>query len=172
MRGNRHGGAPVKHLVASYDGPTFSYQASNISAYDNSNIGLTLATESNTQTNFIPKIGTIADPSASAGGIFCVQSVTLNKDQTYQFPRKGYYGYGRFCMLTAGIDERANFIFIHGSNVINGITAGSLISYANTTNPDVDGKINLWCDTSQTVSIKNRFGTPGSFRVFTLYSFG
>ena len=169
MRGNRHGGAPVKHLVASYDGPTFSYLGSNISAYDNSNIGLTLATESNTQTNFIPKIGTIADPTAQQGGIFCVQSVTLADDQTYQFPRKGYFGYGRFCMLTVGFDQTTNFMFIHGSNAIGGITSGSRISFANTTNPDVDGNVNLWCDTSQTVSIKNRLG---STRVFTLYSFG
>lgn len=169
MRGNRHGGPPVKHLVASYDGPTFSYLGSNISAYDNSNIGLTLATESNIQTNFIPKIGTIADPTASAGGIFVVQSATLADDETYQFPRKGYYGYGRFCMLTAGFDQRTNFMFVHGSNSIAGITAGSFISYANTVNPDVDGNVNLWCDTSQTVSIKNRLG---STRVFTLFSFG
>lgn len=167
--GNRNSGPAVKHMVASWDFPNYSIYGGNISGYNNSNIGLTAAFQRNEQAAFLSRFDSLGDINSQNGGVISVQSATIANDQIYNFPIKGYYGYGRFCMLTAGIDERANFMFIHGSNAIVGMTSGSLISYANTTNPDVAGKINLWCSSSQVISLKNRFGSTA---VFTLFSFG
>lgn len=70
-------------------------------------------------------------------------------------------------------DDTTLFMFVHGNTVLTSIYRGSNVVGTNTTNPDTDGKVNVWLSTpgfaTSTVSVKNRLGGT---RVFTLYTFG
>lgn len=173
LHGNRHNSAAVRHLV-SVSSPT-TYYNSNISAFNNTNINLVddsaggYPAERNRPMSIISRIQPIGDPETNEGGIFSVQSVVLADDATYAFPRRGYLGFASIRMLTTSFGDSASCVFRHGSSTTTSISAGANVSLGTSTNPDVDGNVNIWSSSSDIISIKNRLG---SSRVFTLYTFG
>jgi hypothetical protein len=161
----------VPHLVNSSS--SLVVDSANINAYSNWGIGLSASTQRNSSTSFIPRIGMMGDPFNSDGGIIAVQSVTLADEESYTFPYKGQLGYGTIRMICVGYDHTTNFMFIHGGNSLIDIYRGSNVVGNSVTNPDTDGKVNVWLSNygyaTSTVSVKNRLGDT---RVFTLYTFG
>ncbi len=158
---------PVRHLINT-SSPT-SYYPANIVAFSNINIGLAERKNRATDTAFVPRFGDIAPIDSSDGGMYSVQAVIVADDAEYSFPQKGYLGTGsslRF--ISSSLNGTTNFLFSHGTNTITSISAGTNVSFANTTNPDVDTDLNVWID-SDLIRIKNRLG---SSRTFTLFSMG
>jgi hypothetical protein len=158
---------PVRHLINT-SSPT-SYYPANIVAFSNINIGLAERKNRATDSAFVPRFGDIAPIDSSDGGMYSVQAVIVADDAEYSFPQKGYLGTGsslRF--ISSSLNGTTNFLFSHGTNTITSISAGTNVSFANTTNPDVDTDLNVWID-SDLVRIKNRLG---SSRTFTLFSMG
>ena len=158
---------PVRHLINT-SSPT-SYYPANIVAFSNINIGLAERKNRATDSAFVPRFGDIAPIDSSDGGMYSVQAVIVADDAEYSFPQKGYLVTGsslRF--ISSSLNGTTNFLFSHGTNTITSISAGTNVSFANTTNPDVDTDLNVWID-SDLVRIKNRLG---SSRTFTLFSMG
>jgi hypothetical protein len=158
---------PVRHLINS-SSPT-SYYPANIVEFGNVNIGLAERQDRATATAFVPRFGDIAPIDSSDGGMYSVQAVIVADDAEYSFPAKGYLPNGsslRF--ISSNVNGTTNFLFSQGTNTITSISAGTNVSFANTTNPDVDTDLNVWID-SDLIRIKNRLG---SSRVFTLFSMG
>lgn len=172
IHGNRHHGAAVRHLV-NVSSPT-TYYGSNISAFNNTNIGLLdessfYTSERNRPNSIIPRLRVIGDPDTNEGGIMSVQSVVLADDAVYAFPYRGYIGYGSIRILTGSTGDNASCVFRHGSSTTTSISAGANVSLGTSSNPDVDGNINIWSSATDIISVKNRLG---SSRTFTLYTFG
>jgi hypothetical protein len=160
-------GSAVRHLINT-SSPTTYYPA-NIVEFGNVNIGLADSQLRATTTAFVPRIGDVAPIDSSDGGMYSVQAVIVADDAEYSFPQKGYLGTGsslRF--INSSFDGTTNFLFSQGTNTITSISAGTNVSFANTTNPDVDTDLNVWID-SNLIRIKNRLG---SSRTFTLFSMG
>jgi len=158
---------PVRHLI-NQSSPTAYYPAT-ITAFGNINIGLADQKLRATSSAFVPRIGDIAPLDSADGGMFSVQAVVVADDAEYSFPQKGYLSSGSSLRyISSSFSGVTNFLFTQGSSTITSISAGANVSSANTTNPDVDGNMNVWID-SNLVRIKNRLG---SSRVFTLFSMG
>jgi hypothetical protein len=158
---------PVRHLINT-SSPT-SYYPAKIIAFGNVNIGLAERTDKAQATAFVPRFGDVAPSDSSDGGMYSVQAVVVADDAEYSFPAKGYLPNGsslRF--ISSNFDGTTNFLFSQGTNTITSISAGTNVSFANTTNPDVDTDLNVWI-ASDLIRIKNRLG---SSRVFTLFSMG
>lgn len=99
------------------------------------------------------------------------QSVTLADDASHTFEALGNYGVG---ILTNNFNETTQVIFAHGTaNVLEvyqaGTTSAAVSVGTSNTNPNVDGDLNIWIDSSQQINIMNRLG---SSRTFHLFHFG
>ena len=183
MHGNVNaGGSLVPFFVSSSSTLPQYFAGANVTAYSNTGIGIVGSNDTRLSYNsMIPRLGLLGDPQNPFGGLVSSQTVYLNNGESYVFPTKGYYGYGRFCMLTSNVAYRnyKNALFFsHGSvgatkpiDVILNSGDGFTFGTNNATqinNPDIDGFANVWI-TAEGVTVKNRFGggTP-----FTLFSFG
>jgi hypothetical protein len=173
LHGNRHNSAAVRHLV-NVSSPT-TYYTANVSAFNNTNINLAddsaggYPAERNRPNAIISRIQPVGDPETNEGGIMSVQSVVVADDATYAFPYRGYVGYGSVRILTGSTGDNASCVFRHGSSTTTSISAGANVSLGTSSNPDVDGNVNIWSSSADIISIKNRLG---SSRTFTLYTFG
>jgi hypothetical protein len=172
LHGNVQSGTnPVPHLTDLSS--TLTVLGANINAYSNWGIGLSANMQRAASTSMIPRIGMMADPFVSEGGVIAVQSVTLAADETYTFPYKGQLGYGSIRMLCVAEDHTTIFMFAHGGTTLTDIYRGSNVVGSGTTNPGTPNRVNVWLSDysfgTSTVSVQNRLtGT----RVFTLYTFG
>jgi len=172
LHGNVQSGTnPVPHLTDLSS--TLTVLGANINAYSNWGIGLSANMQRAANTSMIPRIGMMADPFVSEGGVIAVQSVTLAADEIYTFPYKGQLGYGSIRMLCVAEDHTTNFMFVHGGTTLTDIYRGANVVGSGTTNPGTPNKVNVWLSNygygTSTVSVQNRLiGT----RVFTLYTFG
>jgi hypothetical protein len=137
------------------------------------NQGFTASYAVSSDTDKAPMLagGALADPFGNAGGAASVQSVSLADDASHAFDARFFFtSRGLFCM-SASFDYTSQGVFATGSNQIHTIAAhGSNVFQVSTTgsNPDVDGKINLWYN-SGILNVKNRLG--GSY-VFTVMFIG
>jgi Pectate lyase superfamily protein len=183
MHGNVNAGGSLVPFFVSSSSTLPQYSAgANVTAYSNTGIGIVGSNDNRLSYNsMIPRLGLLGDPQNPFGGLVSSQTVYLNNEESYVFPNKGYYGYGRFCMLTSNVAYRnyKNALFFsHGSisatkpidvilNSGDGFTFGTN-NATQISNPDIDGFANVWI-TAEGVTVKNRFGggTP-----FTLFSFG
>jgi hypothetical protein len=122
-----------------------------------------------TDTDKAPMLagGALSDPFGSAGGAASVQSMTLADDASGAFEARFYNpSRGLFC-VSADFDYTSQGVFATGSNQIHTIAAqGSNVFQVSTTgsNPDVDGKINLWYNNG-ILNVKNRLGASYVFTV-------
>jgi hypothetical protein len=94
------------------------------------------------------------------GGATSIQSTTLADDATYQFDSR-FYNTGRgLFVVSVDFDYTSQAIFVTGGNAIYSIAApgGSVFEVSTGgTNPDVDGKFNMWY-TGGKLNVKNRLG--------------
>ena len=131
------------------------------------------ATGGSSPNNKAPMLsgGALSDQLGRVGGSVPVQSVSLADDASAALDSRFYFiSRGLFC-VSANFDYTTQGVFATGSNEIHTIAAhGSNLFQVSTTgsNPDVDGKINLWYN-SGVLNIKNRLG--GSY-VFTVTFIG
>jgi hypothetical protein len=169
VSGNVNATAPaVRHLVNNTDFTTIL--TADFNAYQNQNIGLTASQLNANGNGFLPRFGTLVDPDSQNGGGVTVQSVLLANNETYAFPRCTYVSNGASLrMLTSSLGGTTNFLFMHGSNIITSISAGSNISFASTANPNTPGNLNVWIQGAATININNQLGDS---RVFTLITLG
>jgi hypothetical protein len=144
----------------------------NINAHSNWGIGLSANMRAARDTSFIPRLGMLGDYNSSEGGIIAVQSKLLNNGDSYTFPTKGYLGSGRFCMLTVGLNNNTNLMFVHGDSDISVVYAGASAAYNATTNPAQSSKVNVWLTPGYGTATVNVQNLLGDSRVFTLFSFG
>ncbi|WPZ30795.1 hypothetical protein T8A63_07470 [Sulfitobacter sp. OXR-159] len=100
---------------------------------------------------------------ATAG--FSFENAFLADDETYTFRAMGYNSHGLF-MVSANYTHDAQAVFgISGSGYAD-LTGGAASSFAfgSGSNPDTDGKINVWHD-GLNLHIKNRLGSARNFLV-------
>jgi hypothetical protein len=134
----------------------------------------------------------MGDPQSQNGGVMTVQSYTLNPGDTYVFPKKGYYGYGKFCMLNAGSNwgKNTQALFVQGSDRLIPISIGAYVTFGSPTsqtNLGLTGYMNVWVDANSCINVQQKMlpnnGTPQnvpasggqyytSTLTFDLFSFG
>jgi len=171
MHGNVHaGGYSVPHFLSSTSTIPPFYQSANINAWSNVGIGLTGSAsqvyERTGSFSIVPRLDGIGDPEARNGGVMTVQSVRLNPGDTYVFPKKGYFGYGKFCMLSAGPNWGRNTqaLFVQGSDRLIPITVGLYVTFGSptsTTNPGITGFANVWVDANNCINVQQKMLTAG-----------
>lgn len=133
------------------------------------NQGFTASYAVSTDTDRAPMIagGALSDQFGRAGGAASVQSIALADDALGAFEARFYNpSRGLFC-VSADFDFTSQGVFATGGNQIHTIAAhGSNVFQVSTTgsNPDVDGKINLWYS-SGILNVKNRLGASYVFTV-------
>ena len=197
MHGNVHaGGYSVPHFVSSTSTLPVYTQFTNINAYSNTGIG-TVGGERRLYENgagraLIPRLDGMGDPQSQNGGVMTVQSYTLNPGDTYVFPKKGYYGYGKFCMLNAGSNwgKPTQALFVQGSDRLIPISIGAYVTFGSPTsqtNLGLTGYMNVWVDANSCINVQQKMlpnnGTPQnvpasggqyytSTLTFDLFSFG
>jgi hypothetical protein len=197
MHGNVHaGGYSVPHFLSSTSTIPPFYQAANINAWSNVGIGITEGPsqvyEKTGSFSIVPRLDGIADPEIANGGMIFVQSTRLNPGDTYVFPKKGYYGYGKFCMLSAGPNwgRATQALFVQGSDRLIPITVGSHVTFGSptsTTNLGLTGYMNVWVDADSCINVQQKMlpnngspenvPAPGGFNYssvlgFDLFTFG
>lgn len=100
----------------------------------------------------------------NGGGAITIQAVSLADDATATFNHGGY----AICFLLDNYNGTAYAHFgIAGANAPVDYGSGSLLSFG-ASNPNVDGRVNVYTSPSGTLSIKNRLGSTRSFYVFLL----
>lgn len=169
IHGNRHAGSPVRHYTTMSASPTVL--EANISAFNNSNIGLSANLTKNSATSFIPRLNTIGDSNSSNGGILDLQSAFVASGASHTFAFRGQSVVsGKLGLLVSDGTETTNFMFTFNSSGITSISAGADIQNGSTSDPGTASKVSVWVDTTTgEIKLTNRLG---SGRVFTLYIFG
>ena len=197
MHGNVHaGGYSVPHFVSSTSTLPVYTQFTNINAYSNTGIGTVGGNrylyENGAGRALIPRLDGMGDPQSQNGGVMTVQSYTLNPGDTYVFPKKGYYGYGKFCMLNAGSNfgKNTQALFVQGSDRLMPISTGTYVTFGSPTsqtNLGLTGYMNVWVDANNCINVQQKMlpnnGTPENVPAsggayypstlrFDLFSFG
>jgi hypothetical protein len=104
--------------------------------------------------------GGLSDPVGGAGGAASVQSTSLIDDATYEFDSRFFNTARGLFIVSVNYDYTTQGVFVTGGNAIYSIAApaGSLFEVSTGgTNPDVDGKFNMWY-TGGKLNVKNRLG--------------
>jgi hypothetical protein len=104
--------------------------------------------------------GALSDPQNRNGGAASVQSFALADDASGTFDSR-FYNIGRgLFIVSVNYDYTTQGVFVTGGNAIYSIAApaGSLFEVSTAgTNPNVDGKFNMWFTGGQ-LNVKNRLG--------------
>jgi hypothetical protein len=125
----------------------------------------------NNSTNKGPLLGAsaLSDPLANAGGAVSVQSKDLADDATHQFDARFFNNSRGLFSVSVDYDYTTQGLFATGGNAIYSIAApvGNLFEVSTAgTNPDVDGRFNMWYASGK-LNVKNRLG--GSYIVTVTY---
>ena len=102
----------------------------------------------------------LSDPYKRAGGSASVQSISLIDDATHEFDARFYIQSRGLFSVSVNYDFNTQGLFATGSNQIHkiAVSVGDLFEVSTTgTNPDVDGKFNMWY-TGGKLNVKNRLG--------------
>lgn len=94
------------------------------------------------------------------GGATSIQSTPLADDATYEFDARFYNTTRGLFVVSVDYDYTTQGVFVTGSNAIYSIAspAGNLFQVSTAgTNPDVDGRFNMWY-TGGKLNVKNRLG--------------
>lgn len=95
------------------------------------------------------------------GGAASVQSTALADDASYEFDARFYNTARGLFIVSVDFEYTTQAVFVTGGNAIYSIAApaGSLFQVSTGgTNPDVDGKFNMWY-TGGKLNVKNRLGS-------------
>ena len=104
--------------------------------------------------------GALSDPYNREGGASSVQSYAVVDDATYEFDARFYNTTRGLFVVSIDYDYTTQGVFATGSNAIYAIAvpAGNLFQVSTSgTNPDVDGRFNMWY-TGGKLNVKNRLG--------------
>jgi hypothetical protein len=151
--------ANIKPFVTTSTGTSVVYAGMLSGAL---NQGFTAAYANSSSTNKGPLLAgaALADQLGSAGGGASVQSTALADDATYAFDARFYNTARGLFIASINYDYTTQAVFVTGGNAIYSIAApaGSLFEVSTAgTNPDVDGKFNMWY-TGGKLNVKNRLG--------------
>lgn len=119
----------------------------------------------NTDLRLACSTGTIQTTS----GRIKAELQTIADDATGVFMSANNSSYRLYILVTSYNATATGMWFSTTTQAPQIIFAGSRMNIGTTTNPDIDGEVNVWQSSSTAVSIKNRLG---SSRTFTLYSIG
>ncbi|MEM9138219.1 MAG: hypothetical protein AAGB15_00185 [Pseudomonadota bacterium] len=108
------------------------------------------------------------DNPLTSGGIN-LWSDQLADEETQALRPMGFFGFGLY-LLSVAFTRHAQVVFAIDSNGFVDMTnnGSSVIEFGSGSNPDTDGRVNIWHD-GTSLNIKNRLG---SSRVFTLACLG
>lgn len=104
--------------------------------------------------------GALSDPLNNAGGASSVQSNFIVDDGTYEFDARFFNTTRGLFVVSVNYDYTTQGVFATGGNAIYAIAvpAGNLFQVSTSgTNPDVDGRFNMWY-TGGKLNVKNRLG--------------
>jgi len=138
--------------------------------------GITQKYEKGATTGQTPMLagGALADGNKNSGGAVSVQSVFLADDATHVFDIRGFAKGNHMIMVNAtfGTHTTQALLGCEGpsGNVIskNANTATNIDFSVAGSNPDTDGKLNLWVDATGAVNIKNRLGSSRAITIMYL----
>lgn len=122
-----------------------------------------------TETSEVMRALAYGGPGLRDGGRMCIESLSLIDDASGAFTARNYQSGIGLYVISANSARTAQGLFAHDGTALD-LTAGVAtdIAYGNGSNPDTDGKLNVWMD-SGAINVRNRLGAP---RVITLVSFG
>lgn len=104
--------------------------------------------------------GALSDPFNREGGATSVQSYALTDDAVYEFDSRFFFQSRGLFIVSVNYDYTTQGVFVTGGDAIYSIAApaGSLFQVSTGgTNPDVDGRFNMWY-TGGKLNVKNRLG--------------
>lgn len=163
------------NLTATATTPVFIELADNVEPMvtGHSNLGWVenLLTGSSAST-IGPRLNTplIGGDAVDGHAIATFQTVSLADDASHAFEATGGYGIG---FITNNFSDGTQAIFTHTTNAFDEIqhdgAASTLITYGTTTDPNIDGDLNIWITGGDTINIQNKLG---STRVFHFIHFG
>lgn len=165
--GNRNYGSGTPSLCTNADS-----SAPFFSAYNNTGFVLDYTGDANGSNQMGEQFRARSiGGDATEGHVFATaQTVTLADDASHTFENVGAYGIG---IITNNFGDTTQTIFAHDGNsfveVYQGGATSANVTFGTTTNPDIDGDLNIWTASSGVISIKNRLG---SSRTFHLFHFG
>jgi hypothetical protein len=151
--------ANAKPFVTTSTGTSVVY-AGMLSGGLNQGFTASYANSSSTSKGPLLAGAALADQSGAAGGGASVQSTALADDATYAFDARFYNTSRGLFIVSVNYDYTTQAVFATGGNAIYSIAApgGSLFEVSTGgTNPDVDGKFNMWY-TGGKLNVKNRLG--------------
>lgn len=162
--GNRNYGAATPSLctMADTSAPFFS-------AYNNTGFVLDYTGDANgsNQMGEQFRARSIGGDSVEGHVLASAQSVTLADDASHTFEATGTYGIG---IITSNYTDTVQCVFTHDSNSFKEIyqvgATSADVTYGTTSNPDIDGDLNIWITGSNTINIKNRLGSQRTFHLF------
>ena len=156
----------IEHIAAAGLIDFRVYYSSKMQIDSNGHIGIngqaagaTYELDAGTGDTSMRFIGNVHDTEASG---------SVADDGTYAFSTVAISSTGRtLCVIVATKDVNAQAIFFCGTTAQLDIGSGANISFGGSSNPDVDGDLNIWV-TGGAVNIKNRLGAAYSFRLTTM----
>jgi hypothetical protein len=151
--------ANAKPFVTTSTGTSVVY-AGMLSGGLNQGFTASYANSSSTSKGPLLSGAALADQSGTSGGSASVQSIALADDATHAFDARFYNTSRGLFMVSVNYDYTTQAVFVTGGNAIYSIAApvGSLFEVSTGgTNPDVDGKFNMWY-TGGKLNVKNRLG--------------
>lgn len=151
--------ANAKPVVTSTTGTSVTYGGAIMGAM---NQGFLNAYANGSSVNKGPLLsaGALADQNNRNGGASSVQSVALADDASFEFDSRFYVTSRGLFIVSVNYDYTTQAVFVTGGNAIYSIAApaGSLFQVSTGgTNPDVDGRFNMWY-TGGKLNVKNRLG--------------
>lgn len=151
--------ANAKPFVTTSAGASVVY-AGMLSGGLNQGFTASYANSSSTSKGPLLAGAALADQTGAAGGAASVQSIALADDASYAFDARFYNTSRGLFIVSVNYDYTTQAVFATGGNAIYSIAApaGSLFEVSTGgTNPDVDGKFNMWY-TGGKLNVKNRLG--------------
>ena len=95
--------------------------------------------------------------------------ISLADDATHAFSSRGGGNNRSIYIITTPLDESTHGIFtVNGTSAISVLAQSGTTIRVGTTNPDIDGAINIWPSTANIISIKNRLGVTRDFTLWSL----
>jgi hypothetical protein len=104
--------------------------------------------------------GGLSDPQNNAGGAASVQSAALDDDATYEFDSRFFNTARGLFAVSVNFNYTTQGVFATGNDQVYkiAVSSGDLFEVSTAgTNPDVDGRFNMWY-TGGKLNVKNRLG--------------
>lgn len=151
--------ANAKPFVTSTTGTSVTYGGAIMGAMNQGFLNV-YANNSSVNKGSLLSGGALADEKNRDGGASSVQSFGLADDVSFAFDSRFYDTSRGLFIVSVNYDYTTQGVFVTGGNAIYSIAvpAGNLFEVSTSgTNPDVDGRFNMWY-TGGKLNVKNRLG--------------